>query len=243
MHKSNNKIRQRIIIKLSGAGLTKENSQPFSNDFFETIINQLKVLKESYQVGIVIGGGNIIRGNNCQEFNIAEYHGHQLGIIATVVNGYFLKAKLDAHNLKSALLSAISCPSLAVQILSQQTIDKAFEENDFVIFSGGTGNPYFSTDTALALRAVQTKAVAILIGKNGVDGVYTADPKKDKNATFLPTLNYDHAIKNDLKIMDITAFTMCKENNLKIIIFNINTENALLDALNKKGRFTIIENN
>ncbi|WP_193329303.1 UMP kinase [Mycoplasmoides pneumoniae] len=241
MRKWKNKMRLKILIKLSGAGMSADSSEPFSNQFLETVIAQLKQLVPNYQIGIVIGGGNIMRGKSCSDYNITEIAGHHLGIMATVINGAFLKAKFDSHKLNSTLLSAVSCPSLATHIVSQTTIDDAFKNHDIVIFAGGTGNPYFSTDTAVALRATQMQADIILIGKNGVDGVYTADPKKDKHAKFLASLTYAEAIKNDLQIMDITAFTMCKENNLKVIIFNINAEHAIIKALSKQGKYTLIE--
>lgn len=172
------------------------------------------------QVAIVIGGGNIYRGMNEKETGIERAHGDYMGMLATVINGMAMQAGLEKIGVFTRLQSAIKMEQIAEPYIRRRAI-RHLEKGRVVIFGAGTGNPYFTTDTAGSLRAIEITADVILKGTR-VDGIYTADPEKDKNAKKYSTITYQECITNNLKVMDMTAFTLCMENDLPIIVFDMN---------------------
>jgi uridylate kinase len=172
------------------------------------------------QVAIVIGGGNIYRGMNEKETGIERAHGDYMGMLATVINGMAMQAGLEKIGVFTRLQSAIKMEQIAEPYIRRRAI-RHLEKGRVVIFGAGTGNPYFTTDTAGSLRAIEITADVILKGTR-VDGIYTADPEKDKNAKKYSTITYQECISGNLKVMDMTAFTLCMENNLPIIVFDMN---------------------
>jgi len=172
------------------------------------------------QVAIVIGGGNIYRGMNEKETGIERAHGDYMGMLATVINGMAMQAGLEKIGVFTRLQSAIKMEQIAEPYIRRRAI-RHLEKGRVVIFGAGTGNPYFTTDTAGSLRAIEITADVILKGTR-VDGIYTADPEKDKNAKKYSTMTYQECITGNLKVMDMTAFTLCMENNLPIIVFDMN---------------------
>ena len=196
------------------------------------------IVDKECQIAIVIGGGNIYRGIQSEKSGFDRVQGDHMGMLATIINGMALQSALESLNIETRLQTAIRMEQIAEPYIRRRAI-RHLEKNRVVIFGGGTGNPYFTTDTAAALRAVEIEADTILKGTR-VDGVYSADPEKDKNATKFETITFDEAYNLDLKIMDLTAFTLCKENKLPINVFNMNTKGNLLKVCEGKKVGTLI---
>jgi len=212
---------KRILLKLSGEAL--EGSQGYGIDpqRLATYVAEIKtIVDKNVQVAIVIGGGNIFRGLQGTAQGVDRVQCDYMGMLATVINSMAIQDALGKLGVKSKLLGGIEIDPVCERMSSARAIGY-LEQGYVAIISGGTGNPYFTTDTASALRAIEIKAGAILKGTR-VDGVYTADPEKDPSATKYDTLSFDEAYEKGLKIMDLTAFTLCKENNLPIVVFNMN---------------------
>lgn len=191
------------------------------------------------QVAIVIGGGNIYRGMNEAETGIERAQGDYMGMLATVINGMALQASLEKIGVKTRLQSAIEMEQVAEPYIRRRAI-RHLEKGRVVIFGAGTGNPYFTTDTAGSLRAIEINADVIMKGTR-VDGIYTADPEKDPTATRYETISFDEVISKGLKVMDMTAFTLCQENNLPIIVFDANTTGNLLDVVTGQKVGTLVK--
>jgi uridylate kinase len=187
------------------------------------------IVEIGVQVAIVIGGGNIYRGMNEAETGIERAQGDYMGMLATVINGMALQAALEKAGLKTRLQSAIKMEQVAEPYIRRRAI-RHLEKGRVVIFGAGTGNPYFTTDTAGSLRAIEISADVILKGTR-VDGIYTADPEKHKDATRFEKLSFNEVISKNLKVMDMTAFTLCQENNLPIIVFDMNKHGNLLEVV------------
>ena len=196
------------------------------------------IVDKECQIAIVIGGGNIYRGIQSEKSGFDRVQGDHMGMLATIINGMALQSALESLNIETRLQTAIRMEQIAEPYIRRRAI-RHLEKNRVVIFGGGTGNPYFTTDTAAALRAVEIEADTILKGTR-VDGVYSADPEKDKNASKFDTITFDDAYNLDLKIMDLTAFTLCKENKLPINVFNMNTKGNLLKVCEGKKVGTLI---
>jgi len=196
------------------------------------------IVDKECQIAIVIGGGNIYRGIQSEKSGFDRVQGDHMGMLATIINGMALQSALESLNIETRLQTAIRMEQIAEPYIRRRAI-RHLEKNRVVIFGGGTGNPYFTTDTAAALRAVEIEADTILKGTR-VDGVYSADPEKDKNATKFETITFDEAYNLDLKIMDLTAFTLCKENKLPINVFNMNTKGNLLKVCEGEKVGTLI---
>src|SRR5678816_4539307 len=212
---------KRILLKLSGESLMGDKSFGFDNDVLSQYAQDIKSITElGVQVAIVIGGGNIYRGMNEAETGIERAHGDYMGMLATVINGMALQAALERVGVYTRLQSAIKMEQIAEPYIRRRAI-RHLEKGRVVIFGAGTGNPYFTTDTAGSLRAIEIGADAILKGTR-VDGIYSADPKKKKKATKYETITYQECISGNLKVMDMTAFTLCMENSLPIIVFDMN---------------------
>lgn len=224
---------KRILLKLSGESFlgNKPNGfDPFSPEIIEQYANDIKTVTDlGVQVAIVIGGGNIYRGMNEAESGIERAHGDYMGMLATMINGMAMQAMLERIGVYTRLQSAIKMEQIAEPYIRRKAI-RHLEKGRVVIFGAGTGNPYFTTDTAGSLRAIEIKADVILKGTR-VDGIYTADPEKDLTATRYEKITYHECIGRNLKVMDMTAFTLCMENNLPIIVFDMNKPGNLLEVV------------
>ena len=211
------------------------------NKRLSSYAEQIKEVHESgVEIAIVIGGGNIFRGVQAEEGGMDRTHGDYMGMLATMINSMALQAALESAGVKTRLQSAIEMKEIAEPFVIRRAM-RHLEKRRFVIFGAGTGNPYFTTDSAAALRAIEVNADAILKGTR-VDGIYTADPFKDPTATKYDMITYDDAYGKGLKIMDMTAFTLCKENNLPIIVFDMDTPGRLKQLLNGEQIGTIVRN-
>lgn len=212
---------KRVLLKLSGESLMGDKSFGLDTVVIEQYANDIKSITElGVQVALVIGGGNIYRGMNEKETGIERAHGDYMGMLATVINGMALQAMLEKVKVYTRLQSAIKMEQIAEPYIRRRAI-RHLEKGRVVIFGAGTGNPYFTTDTAGSLRAIEIQADVILKGTR-VDGIYTADPEKDKTATRFETITFQECISRNLRVMDMTAFTLCMENQLPIIVFDMN---------------------
>ncbi len=229
----------RILLKLSGEALMGKQKYGIDSDVLSSYAKDIKsIVDKECQIAIVIGGGNIYRGIQSEKSGFDRVQGDHMGMLATIINGMALQSALESLNIETRLQTAIRMEQIAEPYIRRRAI-RHLEKNRVVIFGGGTGNPYFTTDTAAALRAVEIEADTILKGTR-VDGVYSADPEKDKNATKFENITFDEAYNLDLKIMDLTAFTLCKENKLPINVFNMNTKGNLLKVCEGKKVGTLI---
>jgi len=221
--------KKRILLKLTGEAFISRQNHNLDPALINKLIAQMKELSPRYQFGIVVGGGNFFRGNqHGTRMGISRAVGHQIGILATLMNGLMLKDLLEQQNIKTSLFTAVTCPEMATSI-SQQAIETALTQNDVIVFAGGTGNPFFSTDTTAVLRGLQINAEQIWKASH-IDGVYTADPKINPDAHIMRDLTYKYALENRLGIMDATAFTLASENKQTIRVFSVFVENALIKA-------------
>jgi uridylate kinase len=217
---------KRVLLKLSGESLMGNKEFGLDPLMLQNYANEIKSITElGVQVGIVIGGGNIYRGMNEAETGIERAQGDYMGMLATVINGVALQSILEKVGLKTRLLTAIKMEQIAEPYIRRRAI-RHLEKGRVVIFGAGTGNPYFTTDTAGSLRAIEIGADVILKGTR-VNGIYTADPEKDPTATRFETISFKDVIAKNLKVMDMTAFTLCQENNLPIVVFDMNTPGNL----------------
>lgn len=229
----------RILLKLSGESLMGERQYGIDPKMLEQYALEIKAITNiGVQVAIVIGGGNIYRGMNEHETGIERAQGDYMGMLATVINGMALQAALDKAGVSTRLQSAIKMEQVAEPYIRRRAM-RHLEKGRVVIFGAGTGNPYFTTDTAGSLRAIEINADVILKGTR-VDGIYTADPEKDPTATRYETLSFDEVIRQNLKVMDMTAFTLCQENNLPIIVFDMNSPGNLLKVVTGKHVGTLV---
>ena len=212
---------KRILLKLSGESLMGDKSFGLDSSVISQYAEDIREITElGVQVAIVIGGGNIYRGMNESETGIERAHGDYMGMLATVINGMALQAGLEKIGVFTRLLSAIKMEQIAEPYIRRRAI-RHLEKGRVVIFGAGTGNPYFTTDTAGSLRAIEIKADVILKGTR-VDGIYNADPEVVPDATKFSEMTFQECLSNNLRVMDMTAFTLCMENNLPIIVFDMN---------------------
>ncbi len=231
---------KRILLKLSGEALNGgDKSQIINPDILEQYAKAVKsVVETGCEVAIVIGGGNIFRGA-AQKSGIDRSQGDYMGMLATVINGMAIQSALESEGVKTRLLSAIKMEQIAEPFIRRRAI-RHLEKGRVVIFGAGTGNPYFSTDSGGALRAVEIGADVLLKGTS-VDGVYSDDPRKNPDATKYDEISFDEVIGKGLKVMDMTAFTLCKENKLPIIVFDMNQENNLLKLVHGETIGTLVK--
>jgi uridylate kinase len=231
----------RILLKLSGESLAGEGDfgiNPSILDFFADEINL--VIKLGVQVGVVIGGGNIYRGLNAESQGIDRVTGDQMGMLATMINSLALQNACERKGIYTRLMTAISMEAIAEPYIRRRAI-RHLEKGRVVIFGAGTGHPYFSTDTAASLRAVEIEADAILKGTR-VDGVYDSDPEKNPSALKFDEISYTDVLHKNLRVMDLTAISLCKENNLPIIVFNMDKPGNLLKVVTGEGVGTSVRN-
>ena len=233
---------KRVLLKLSGEALlgNQRNGDPFNPAIIEQYAIDIKSVTDlGVQVAIVIGGGTIYRGMNEAESGIERAHGDYMGMLATVINAMAMQAMLERKGVYTRLQSAIHMEQVAEPYIRRKAL-RHLEKGRVVIFGAGTGNPYFTTDTAGSLRAIEMKADVILKGTR-VDGIYTADPEKDPSATRFEKLNYDECISKNLKVMDMTAFTLCMENRMPIIVFDMNQPGNLLRVIEGQNVGTLVQ--
>ena len=229
----------RVLLKLSGESLMGDKTYGISPKILEHYAKEIKAITHiGVQVAVVIGGGNIYRGMNESETGIERAQGDYMGMLATVINGMALQAALEKEGVNTRLQSAIKMEQVAEPYIRRRAM-RHLEKGRVVIFGAGTGNPYFTTDTAGSLRAVEINADVILKGTR-VDGIYSADPEKDPNAVKFDTLSFKEVISKNLRVMDMTAFTLCQENNLPIIVFDMNTSGNLLSVVSGKQVGTLV---
>lgn len=232
---------KKVLLKLSGEALMGEQQYGIDPLRLASYCEEIKqVVKHKVQVAIVIGGGNIFRGMQGAAKGFDRVQGDYMGMLATVINSLALQAELEKQGLKAKLLSGIYIDPIAESI-SGRKASRYLDDGYVVIMAGGTGNPFFTTDTASALRGVEIKADVLLKGTR-VDGVYTADPEKDPSAVKYESLRFDEAYEKELKIMDMTAFTLCKENDLPILVFDMNKKGNLLKVVEGEKVGTIVSN-
>ncbi len=229
----------RILLKLSGESLMGDRTYGIDPQMLDRYAQDIKAITDiGVQVAVVIGGGNIYRGMNEAETGIERAQGDYMGMLATVINGMALQAALEKINVNTRLQSAIKMEQIAEPYIRRRAM-RHLEKGRVVIFGAGTGNPYFTTDTAGSLRAIEIKAAVILKGTR-VDGIYTADPEKDKTATRYDKLSFAQVISQNLRVMDMTAFTLCQENNLPIIVFDMHKSGNLLAVVTGQSVGTMV---
>ena len=217
---------KRILLKISGESLGGVSQKGIDTDMLRYFASEIKTVCDmGVQVAVVIGGGNIFRGLQGATKGFDRIQGDYMGMLATVINSMALQGELDTMNIKSVVLSGLSIEPVCEKMSSRKAIHY-LESGHVAIISGGTGNPFFTTDSGGALRAVEIKADALLKGTR-VDGIYNKDPEKHSDAVKYETLTFDKAYKEGLNIMDLTAFTLCKENNMPIVVFDMNTKGNL----------------
>jgi uridylate kinase len=231
----------RILLKLSGESLAGENDfgiNPKILDFFSDEIKKVHDL--GVQIGIVIGGGNIYRGLNSNGKSIDRVTGDQMGMLATIINSLALQSACEDKGMFTRLMTAISMEAIAEPYIRRRAI-RHLEKGRVVIFGAGTGHPYFSTDTAASLRAVEIEADAIFKGTR-VDGVFDSDPEKNPGAALFEEISYLDVMQKNLRVMDLTAISLCKENNLPIIVFNMDKPDNLLKVITGENIGTSVRN-
>lgn len=217
---------KRILLKLSGEALMGQKQFGIDNDRLKQYAEEIKaVVDQGLEVAIVIGGGNIFRGVQAEEGGMERTQGDYMGMLATVINSMALQSALESAGVDTRLQSAIELKQIAESFIRRRAI-RHLEKNRVVIFGGGTGNPFFTTDSAASLRAIEIDADVILKGTR-VDGIYTADPEKDPTAQKYDTITFDEVYEKGLKVMDMTAITLCNENKLPIIVFDMNKKGNL----------------
>ena len=232
---------KRILLKLSGESLMGSKQFGIDNQRLANYAAEIKEIHEmGIEIAIVIGGGNIFRGVQAEEGGMDRTHGDYMGMLATMINSMALQSALETSGLQTRLLSAIEMKAIAEPFIRRRAV-RHLEKGRIVIFGAGTGNPFFTTDSAASLRAIEINADVILKGTR-VDGIYTADPFKDSSAVKYEKITFDEVYKQGLNVMDLTAFTLCKENNLPIIVFDMDTPGNLKDLLKGKKVGTLVHN-
>lgn len=230
---------KRILLKLSGESLMGENQYGIDPNRIEQYAKDIKETKdEGVEIAIVIGGGNIFRGVDAERVGIDRVQGDYMGMLATVINAMALQSILEKNGMYTRLMSGIKMEQVCEPFIKRKAV-RHLEKGRIVIFGAGIGNPYFTTDSTASLRAIEMQADVVLKGTR-VDGVYTADPEKDANATRYTTLSFQEAYEKGLNIMDMTAFTLCQENNLPIVVFNMNKPGNLLSIVKGEPAGTLI---
>ncbi|MFM2269713.1 MAG: hypothetical protein RL757_3154 [Bacteroidota bacterium] len=230
---------KRIMLKLSGESLMGNQKFGITAEMLQHYAIQVKELVDmGVEVAIVIGGGNIFRGIQADKSGIERVQGDYMGMMATIINGMALQSALESNGVYTRLVSALEINAVAESYIRRRVI-RHLEKGRVVIFSGGVGSPFFTTDSAAALRGSEINADVILKGTR-VDGIYTADPEKDKTATKYDKISFDEVIAKGLNVMDMTAFTLCKENNLPIIVFDINGRENLMRIVAGENVGTVV---
>ena len=231
---------KRVLLKLSGESLMGDKQFGIDNARLAEYAAEIKKLYTDIELAIVIGGGNIFRGVQAEKGGMDRTQGDYMGMLATMINAMALQAALEKEDMKTRLVSAIEMREIAEPFIKRRAT-RHLEKGRVVIFGAGTGNPYFTTDSAAALRAIEMQADVILKGTR-VDGIYTADPEKNADAVKYDDITFDEAYDKGLSIMDMTAFTLCKENNVPIIVFDMNKKGNLEKIVKGEKIGTLVAN-
>ena len=228
-----------VVLKLSGEAI-RDNTGPFNLDFLDYLAKQVKALvKKGVHVGIVVGGGNICRGRTYSKFGVDRQKADYIGMLATVMNAQILGEALKKNKVKNIVLTTYPCKN--VKDYTAKSAYNYIKKGYVCVFGGGTGKPFYSTDTACALRAKDIKADAILFAKNGTNGVYNKDPQKYKDAKRFESLKFDDIIKNKLEVIDLAAAIICKKNHIQGFVFDIAEKNSIKNSADLKVTGTIIK--
>ena len=231
---------KRILLKLSGESLIGDGEYGIDSKMLAKYANEIKsVVKKNIQLAIVIGGGNIYRGVESEGAGFDRVQGDHMGMLATIINGMALQSALESLSIETRLLTAIRMEQVAEPYIRRKAM-RHLQKGRVVIFGGGTGNPYFTTDTAGTLRAIEIEADIILKGTR-VDGIYSHDPEKYISAKKFKSITFEEVLQKKLSIMDLTAFTLCQENNLPIKVFNMNKKDNLLKICNGENVGTLVQ--
>lgn len=231
---------KRVLLKLSGEALSADGST-FSVDVLQDLASEIKeVVSHGVEVAIVVGGGNFIRGKMAVELGMDRTQGDYMGMLATIINALAIQSTLEGTGVDTRVQTSLNMPEVAEPFIQRRAV-RHLEKGRVVIFGGGTGLPFFSTDTTAALRASEIKADVILMAKNGVDGVYSADPKKDPSATRFDELTYMDLLEKGLQVMDSTATSMCMDNHMQIMVFNMNQKGNIVKACMGEKIGTVIK--
>ena len=229
----------RVLLKISGEALAGDKGFGYDFDTIDRLAGEIQeVLRLGATVGLVIGGGNIVRGSQLAQLGLDRVGADYMGMLGTVINALAVQDVLERRGVDTRVMTAIRMEELAEPYIRRRAV-RHFEKGRTVIFAAGTGNPYFSTDTAAALRAIQIKA-NVIIKATSVEGVYSADPKKDPTARFYPEISYRDVMLEDLKVMDQTAVTLCRENSLPLIVLNIHRPGAIASAIRGERIGTLV---
>lgn len=231
---------KRVILKISGEALAGKNGTGINAVYVKKIAGEIKALYEKVdELGIIVGAGNIWRGRDAVENDMNRSSADYMGMLGTILNSLALQNALESFGLKVRVMSSLNIPSVCEPYIYRKAMSH-LNKKTIVIFGGGTGNPFFSTDSAAALRAAEIGADCILMAKNGVDGVYSDDPRKNPAATRYDTLTYDEMLAKHLSVMDLTSATLCRENKIKIIVFDMNVEGNIAKVVDEPTIGTII---
>lgn len=227
---------KRVILKLSGEALAKKEGG-YNDELIENIANQVKtIVNKGTDVGVVIGGGNYWRGRSND--NIDRTKADQIGMLATIMNCIYVSEIFRSQGLKTDILTPFECGSMT-KLFSKDRANKYFEKGMVVFFAGGTGHPYFSTDTGIVLRAIELDADAILLAK-AIDGIYDSDPKLNPEAKKYDTISINEVVEKKLGVIDMTASVMCMENKMSLMVFGLEEENSIVNALSGKFNGTVV---
>ncbi|MBQ1531681.1 MAG: UMP kinase [Solobacterium sp.] len=231
---------KRVLLKLSGEALSGSEKN-FDTAVLKDLAQEIKeVVDLGVQVAIVVGGGNFIRGKTLEQIGMDRVQGDYMGMLATIINALAIQGSLESEGVDTRVQTSIDMPKIAEPFIQRRAI-RHLEKGRVVIFGGGTGSPYFSTDTTAALRASEIKADVILMAKNGVDGVYSADPRKDPTAVKYDRLTYMDLLNQGLQVMDSTATSMCMDNHMQLIVFNMNERGNIVKAVSGENIGTVIK--
>ena len=230
---------KRVLLKLSGEALSGKEKN-FDPEVLKSLATEIKEAQQlGVEIAIVVGGGNFIRGKTVADIGIDRVQGDYMGMLATIINALAIQSALEGVGVDTRVQTSIEMEKVAEPFIQRRAV-RHLEKGRVVIFGGGTGSPYFSTDTTAALRASEIKADVILMAKNGVDGVYSADPKKDPTATRFDHLTYMDLLNKGLAVMDSTATSMCMDNNMELMVFNMNEPGNIVKAMKGEKIGTII---
>lgn len=231
---------KRVLLKLSGEALQNGSSDLFDSNILDDVARQIKTMTEQgIQVAIVVGGGNFVRGRMADELGIERIQVDYMGMLGTVINALAIQGSLEKIGVETRVQSAVEMNKIAEPFIPRRAI-RHLEKGRVVVFGAGTGSAFFSTDTTAALRASEIKADVILMAKNGVDGVYNADPKMDPQAVKYDSLTYMQVLQEGLQVLDSTATSMCMDNDIDLLVFNMNDEDNILKAATGEAVSTII---
>ncbi|MCR5787313.1 MAG: UMP kinase [Acholeplasmatales bacterium] len=237
------KMYKRVLLKMSGEALKGSQPAGIDSKTVNEIAEQIKQVRElGIEVGIVVGGGNFWRGKTASEIGMDRSQADYMGMLATVMNSIAVQDALESHGVPTRVLSALNIQEVAEPYIRRRAL-RHFEKGRVCIFAGGTGSPYFSTDTAGVLRATEIMADVVLFAKNGTEGVYDSDPRKNPNAKLYKHLSFAEVLAKNLQVMDSTATALCKDNDLKVIVFNMNKEGNIVRAAKGEEIGTLVDNN